>query len=241
MLGSTTRPGGRPAAACLCCGGQSVLRANNKVPLAAAISLALSAPPPGGAFCGAFFCPRLAPPACPVTANQGCDVDETPSPIRISRTHPHKTGQRVTFCFCCEAPTWPLNPACILWDSQSGPAPPAQLIMLILGPGPPNVPGSLLHPALGSATHADGRPDLLLLSLSRVLARLRLLFGHSNGLPARGVACSLSLSTIPSLSGISSLFSGRVARQPLYRPRAGPVRATVPFLDDSTPRPSCTV
>ena len=42
-------------------------------------NLPRSAPPPGGAFCGAFCLPPLAP-ACPVTANQGCDVDATPIP-----------------------------------------------------------------------------------------------------------------------------------------------------------------
>ncbi len=150
---SRRMPGGRPAAACLRCGGQSCGRTTKSL-FAAAISLPLSAPPPGGAFRGAFFCPPLAPPACPVTANQGCDVDETPSPHPNLPHPPAQNWEACDVCFCCEAPTL-ANPACMLWDSQSGPAPPAQLIMLILGPGPPNVPGSLLHPALGSATHAD--------------------------------------------------------------------------------------
>ncbi len=103
---SRRMPGGRPAAACLRCGGQSCGRTTKSL-FAAAISLPLSAPPPGGAFRGAFFCPPLAPPACPVTANQGCDVDETPSPHPNLPHPPAQNWEACDVCFCCEAPTWP--------------------------------------------------------------------------------------------------------------------------------------
>ncbi len=58
-----------------------------------------SAPPPGGAFCGAFFLPPLAP-ASLVTANQGCDVDATPIPHPNLPHPPARNWEVCDVCFC---------------------------------------------------------------------------------------------------------------------------------------------